>query len=93
MARGQQLSIKIICRCGETALGCLRVDRQVPPTMQCTPGGGGGGGADHRIRCGRCRQVCFEDIEHLRKAVHEIIRSPAWGRYMDDGYVPVPCTP
>lgn len=91
MARGQQLSIRIICRCGESAPGCLSVDRQVPPKLQCAPGGGGSGAADHRIRCGKCRHVCFEDVEQLRRAVHEVLRSPSWGHYMSDGYVPVPC--
>lgn len=91
MGRDNQLSIRILWPCGENAQGCLRVDRQVPPKLQCTPSGGGGGAVDRRIRCGKCQHVCFEDTDHLRKAVHEIIGSPAWGRYFEERYVPVPC--
>lgn len=90
MSRNHLLSVRIRCRCDESIPGCIRVDRQVPPELQCTPSGGARGG-DRRIRCQRCRHVCFESYEHLEKAVNDLVHRPSWGQYMTDGFVPIPC--
>lgn len=92
MGRDHLLNIRIQCRCRHLwPPGCVRIERQVPPDLQCPPRGGGSGGGDGRIRCGKCGHVCFEGIDHLRKIANEITRSRGWGRYRDDGFVPVPC--
>jgi hypothetical protein len=89
--RSELLTIEIRCRCGETFPGCVNVEQQVPPKLQCTPRGGGGGG-DGRIRCPNGdHHVCFEGIEHLRKKAKEVVRARGWGQYMKDGFVGVEC--
>ncbi len=84
------LSVRIRCRCGGELPGCVRVERQVPPKLRCPPSGGRRA-SDPRIRCPKCGHVCFADYEHLERATNDLVRSPAWGHYMNDGYVPIPC--
>lgn len=91
MARTPLLNVRARCRCGGEIPACVRVDRQVPPKLQCVPSGAGGSGGDGRIRCPRCRHVCFESIQHLEKASNAATQRPNWGHFMEDGFVPVSC--
>jgi hypothetical protein len=80
----------IQCRCGERIDGwCVRVERNVPANLRCSPSGGGGGGP-REILCPRAHK-CFDSPQELERAVDTLTRSGGWGRWERDGAVVVEC--
>lgn len=75
--------------CGHEQSWCVRVDRPIPPELQCRPGGGGGAGGPG-VRCPRCRHECFATVRILEKEVEARLRGE-WGRLIQQGSVVVEC--
>jgi hypothetical protein len=80
--------IQIRCRCGETFPGCIRISRNVPAPLRCTPAPGPRG-ASRSVVCPK-GHLCFGDLEDLRRAVESLV-SRGWGRWQREGAVVVEC--
>ncbi len=83
------VSVRIHCRCSEIASWCVRIDRNVPEPLRCTPRGGGGGGAT-AVLCPRCGQRCFDSPADLEAATNAATRS-GWGEWIREGAVVLEC--
>ncbi len=85
--------VKVIirCRCGEQVTGwCVRIERNVPANLRCSPNfGGGGGGGSRAILCPRGHR-CFDSAEDLERAT-EVLTRGGWGRWQREGAVIVEC--
>ena len=69
---------------------CVRVNRGVPETLRCTPGGGGGGGAGGAASpvCDDCTALLEGD--RLSRRVNELTQR-GWSDHLRAGAVVVTC--
>lgn len=77
--------VRIECRrCHATTEACVRVSREVPTPLRCTPGGRAVGGGSSTCSCGAPWPWAAGD---LQRAVEEELRKGGWGRHIRAGAV------
>lgn len=82
--------VVIECRCKERITGwCVRISRNVPADLRCSPNPGGGPSGPRAILCPNGHR-CFEDPEDLERAVEALTRG-GWGQWQREGAVIVRC--
>jgi hypothetical protein len=85
--------VKTIVRCATHrctyAVFCLRVEREVPEPLRCSPGGGGGGGTTlGSLAPCTCTRV---NVADLQRRVNDLLRRGGLGEWIRQGAVVVDC--
>lgn len=90
MSSGNFVNVRLRCDgCTFAMTWCVRVSRNVPEPLRCTPGGGGRG-QDSGIHCPKCGRRCFESVADFEEAVNEAT-SGGWGQHVKAGAVEIRC--
>lgn len=91
MAHPSFVRVEVRCgACSEILHWCVRVDRNVPEPLRCSPGGGVGSGGGSGIRCPKCNRTCFDSPGALERAVNKEVQG-GWGRHQKTGAVVLEC--
>ena len=81
------VNARLTCRHGRERTFCVRVDREVPEKLRCSPGGGGVDGGGTLTGCECSAGLTGADLTRL---VIDAVRR-GWGRWMSIGAVVVEC--